>query len=55
VLIIQAVAALLLLVGTGLVFRALLEIDSSERAQYIARPNRLPAASDSDIDLPRAA
>ena len=54
-LIIQAVAALLLLLGTGLIFRALLEIDASERPQAIARPRRLPAASESEVDLPRAA
>ena len=34
-LIIQAVAALLLLLGTGLIFRALLEIDASERPRAI--------------------
>jgi hypothetical protein len=55
VLIIQAVAALLLLLGTGLVFRALLEIDASERPKAVSRPRRLPAASESDVDLPRAA
>jgi hypothetical protein len=55
VLIIQAVAALLLLLGTGLIFRALLEIDDSERPQFIARPHRLPTSSDRDVDLPRAA
>ena len=54
-LIIQAVAALLLLLGTGLIFRALLEIDASERPRVVARPNRFTAASDSDVDLPRAA
>jgi hypothetical protein len=55
VLIIQAVAALLLLLGTGLIFRALLEIDASDRPQAVSRPGRLPAASESDVDLPRAA
>jgi hypothetical protein len=55
VLIIQIVAALLLLLGTGLIFRALLEIDASERQQPTVRPQRLPAPSDPDIDLPRAA
>ena len=54
-LLIQAVAALLLLLGTGLIFRALLEIDASERSEVIARPRRLPASSEDDIDLPRAA
>jgi hypothetical protein len=55
VLIIQVVAALLLLLGTGLIFRALLEIDASERSHAVARPRRLPASSASDVDLPRAA
>jgi hypothetical protein len=55
VLLIQAVAALLLLLGTGLIFKALLEIDTSERPQAIARPRRLPGPSESDTDLPRAA
>ncbi len=54
-LIIQVVAALLLLLGTGLIFRALLEIDASERPHAIARPRSLPASSESDVDLPRAA
>jgi hypothetical protein len=55
VLIIQAVAALLLLLGTGLIFRALLEIDAAERPEFTARPHRLPASSESDVELPRAA
>ena len=54
-LIIQVAAALLLLLGTGLIFRALLEIDASERPHEIARPRRLPDSAKSDIDLPRAA
>jgi hypothetical protein len=54
VLLIQIVAALLLLLGTGLIFRALLEIDASERPQPTVRPRR-PAPSESDTDLPRAA
>ena len=54
-LIIQAVAALLLVLGTGLIFRALLEIDASDRPQFISCPRRLPASSESDVDLPRAA
>jgi hypothetical protein len=55
VLLIQIAAALLLLLGTGLIFRALLEIDSLDRPRPAVRPRRLPAPSDSDIDLPRAA
>lgn len=54
-LIIRAVAALLLLLGTGLIFRALLEIDSSERPRAVARPRRLPAPPESEVDLPKAA
>ena len=54
-LIIQAVAALLLLLGTGLIFRALLEIDASGRPRVVARPRHLPASSENDADLPRAA
>jgi len=55
VLLIQVAAALLLLLGTALIFRALLEIDAAERPQATVRPRRLPAPSESDIDLPRAA
>jgi hypothetical protein len=55
VLIIQIAAALLLLLGTGLIFRALLELDASERPRAAARPRRLDAPEDSDLDLPRAA
>jgi hypothetical protein len=54
VLIIQIVAALLLLLGSGLIFRALLEIDASERPQPTIRPRRRPEP-ESDFDLPRAA
>lgn len=54
-LIIQAVAALLLLLGTWLIFRALLEIDASERPRVVARPRHLPTSSEPDVDLPRAA
>lgn len=54
-LVIHIVAALLLLLGTGLIFRALLEIDASERPQPTIRPRRRPAEPESDFDLPRAA
>ena len=54
-LLIQIAAALLLLLGTALIFRALLEIDASERPRAAVRPRRLPAQSESDVDLPRAA
>jgi hypothetical protein len=55
VLIIQIVAALLLLLGSALIFRALLEIDAAERPQPTVQPRRLPAPSESEVDLPRAA
>ena len=54
-LLIQIVAALLLLLGTGLIFKALLEIDASERPRPAIRPRRLPAQPEPDLDLPRAA
>ncbi len=54
-LIIQVAAALLLLLGTGLIFRALVEIDASDRPKAIPRSRRLASSSESDIDLPRAA
>ena len=54
-LLIQIVAALLLILGTGLIFRALFEIDALDRPQATVRPRRSPAPSDPDIDLPRAA
>jgi hypothetical protein len=55
VLIIQVVAALLLLLGSGLIFRALLEIDAPTRQSMSLRARPRPAARKSDVDLPRAA
>jgi hypothetical protein len=55
VLIIQIVAALLLLLGSGLIFRALLEIDASERPRPTVRHRRLASPPESELDLPRAA
>jgi len=55
VLLIKIAAASLLLLGTWLIFRALLEIDALDRPRAAVRPPRLPAPSESDIDLPRAA
>jgi hypothetical protein len=55
VLLIQIAAALLLLLGTALIFRALLEIDALDRPRATVGPRPLPAPSESDTDLPRAA
>jgi len=55
VLIIQIVAALLLLLGTALIFRALLEIDAAERPKAAVRSRPLTPPSESEVDLPRAA
>jgi hypothetical protein len=57
VLIIQVVAAALLLLGTGLIFKALLEIDAPNqpRATIRPRPRPLPEEPEGQIRLPRAA
>jgi hypothetical protein len=55
VLLIQVAAALLLLLGTALIFRALLEIDAADRPGPAVRPRSLPAPSEPEIHLPRAA
>ena len=54
-LIIQVVAAVLLLLGSGLIFKALLEVDASSRPRATARPRPRAAEPDTEIDLPRAA
>lgn len=54
-LIIQVVAAALLLLGSGLIFRALLEIDAPTRRSTSLRSRPRPAEPESDVDLPRAA
>ncbi|HSD67024.1 MAG TPA: hypothetical protein VLF95_10000 [Vicinamibacteria bacterium] len=54
-LIIQVVAALLLLLGSGLIFRALLEIDAPSRPRAAVRPRPRPHDPESEVDLPRAA
>ncbi len=56
-LIIQVVAAALLLLGTGLIFKALLEIDAPNqpRATIRPRPRPLPEEPEAQIRLPRAA
>ena len=52
-LIIQVVAAVLLLLGSGLIFRALLEIDAPTRPRATVRPR--PAEPEAEVHLPRAA
>ena len=53
-LMIQIAAAALLLLGSGLIFRALVEIDAPARPRG-ARPQRRLAEPEADIRLPRAA
>ena len=62
VMLIQIVAALLLLLGSGLIFRALVELDAPVRPRPIIRPRldrpaELPLArrAGSRVRLPRAA
>lgn len=53
--IIQVVAALLLLLGSGLIFRALVGIDAQARPRANVRRRPLPREPEPKIDLPRAA
>jgi hypothetical protein len=55
VLMIQIVAAVLLVLGSGLIFRALLEIDAPTRPQGIVRRHFRPAEPEPQIHLPKAA
>jgi hypothetical protein len=55
VLIVRVVAALLLLLGSGLIFRALVEIDASARPRANVRRRPLPREPEREVDLPRAA
>ena len=56
-LIIQMAAAALLVLGSALIFRALLEIDAPTRPPSVARPSRRrrPAEPEPEIHLPKAA
>ena len=54
-LVIQIAAAVLLLFGSGLIFRALLEIDAPTRPGTTVRSRPRPAEPEPDIQLPRAA
>jgi hypothetical protein len=55
VLIIQVAAAVLLVLGSGLIFRALLEIDAPTRPGAIVRRHLRPAEPETEIHLPKAA
>jgi hypothetical protein len=55
VLVIHVIAALLLLLGSGLIFRALLEIDAPTRPRAAVRPRPRPTESETETRLPRAA
>ena len=54
-LIIQVVAAVLLLLGSGLIFKALLEIDAPNHPRSTVRPRPRPVETEPEIHLPRAA
>ena len=54
-LMIQIAAAVLLVLGSGLIFRALLEIDAPNRPQGVVRRHIKPARLESEIHLPKAA
>jgi hypothetical protein len=55
VLMIQITAAVLLVLGSGLIFRALLEIDAPDRTQGVVRRHMRPARPEPEIHLPKAA
>jgi hypothetical protein len=55
VLIIQVAAAVLLLLGSALIFRALLEIDAPTRPNRVIRHRAHPVEPEEDAHLPRAA
>lgn len=52
---IQAAAAVLLLLGSALIFWALFEIDAPTRPRPNVRPFRRPQAEEPEVRLPRAA
>ncbi|HXK10442.1 MAG TPA: hypothetical protein VMT70_12410 [Vicinamibacteria bacterium] len=54
-LVIQVAAAGLLVLGSWLVFRALVEIDAPGHPRLQARPRLRPADSREELHLPRAA
>jgi hypothetical protein len=55
VLIIQIAAAALLVLGSALIFRALLEIDAPTRPPAAVRPRRRLIEPEPEIRLPKAA
>jgi hypothetical protein len=55
VLVIQIVAAVLLLLGSALIFRALVEMDAPTRLGTPVRPRPRPIEPEADVRLPRAA
>jgi hypothetical protein len=55
VLLIQVAAAVLLLLGSALIFRALIEVDAPPRPRANVRPLPRPHAEETDVRLPRAA
>jgi hypothetical protein len=52
---IQIAAAVLLALGSGLIFRALLEIDAPDNSQGVVRRHIRPARPEHEMDLPKAA
>ena len=54
-LMIQIAAAVLLVLGSGLIFRALVEIDAPTLPQRIVRRHLRPAEPEPRIHLPKAA
>ena len=52
---IQIAAAVLLVLGSGLIFRALLEIDAPTRPRRAVRRHLRPVEPESEMHLPRAA
>ena len=52
---IQIAAAVLLVLGSGLIFRALLEIDAPTRPQGLVGRHIRPAEPEPQIHLPKAA
>jgi hypothetical protein len=55
VLLIQIAAAALLILGSGLIFRALVEIDLPPRPRLVHRSRPRPAEAEPVVRLPRAA
>jgi len=55
VLLMQVAAAVLLLLGSALIFRALVEMDAPPRRRPALRPVSRPRADEPEVHLPRAA